>query len=84
MALKPEEIAYTRKVGERKVNISKAAAERQKEAQQKWKREKTVALSIRLSLAADADVIEKLNSVKEKSAYVKALIRADIEREEND
>lgn len=82
MALKPEEIAYTRKRGDKIINISKAAAEKQRQAQKKWKQEQTTALNVRLSFSSDADIIEKLNSVKSKSSYIKALIRADLAKTE--
>lgn len=86
MTLKPDEIAYKRKRGNKVINVSKAAAEKEKAAQKRWKKEQTTALNVRLSFSSDADVIAKLSSVNSKSAYMKALIRADIERErkEND
>ena len=43
----------------------------------------TIRMTLRLNNNTDADVIEKLKSVPSRTEYIKALIRADIEREEN-
>lgn len=81
MTLKHEDIAYRRKNGGRETNVSKAAAEKERAAQLKWRAEKTAALNIRLALDADADIIERLDMVESKTAYIKRLIREDIARD---
>lgn len=78
MALKADEVAYRRKNGGRETNVSKAAAEKERAAQIKWRAEKTAALNIRLSVDNDADIIKKLSEVNSKTDYVKRLIREDI------
>lgn len=78
MALKADEVAYRRKNGGRETNVSKAAAEKERAAQLKWRAEKTAALNIRLALDADADIIKRLDMVDSKTAYIKRLIREDI------
>lgn len=80
MTLKADEIAYRRKKGERETNVSKAAAEKERAAQVKWRAEKTAALNIRLANDSDADIIQKLATVGSKTDYVKNLIRDDIAR----
>lgn len=80
MTLKTEDVAYRRKNGGRETNVSKAAAEKERAAQIKWRAEKTAALNIRLSVDNDADIIEKLASVSSKTEYVKRLIREDINK----
>lgn len=79
MTLKSEDVAYRRKNGGSVTNVSKAAAEKERAAQIKWRAEKTAALNIRLALDADADIIKRLEEVESKTAYVKQLIRADID-----
>lgn len=78
MALKADDVAYRRKNGGRETNVSKAAAEKERAAQIKWRAEKTAALNIRLSVDNDADIIKKLSEVNSKTDYVKRLIREDI------
>lgn len=78
MTLKADEVAYRRKSGGREINISKAAAEKERAAQVKWRTEKTVGLNIRFAIDADADIIRRLEEVDSKTAYVKRLIREDI------
>ena len=51
------------------------------EANKKYKREKTTPISFRLINNTEADIIEKLNSVENKSGYIKNLIRQDIAKE---
>lgn len=80
MTLKTEDVAYRRKNGGRETNVSKAAAEKERAAQIKWRAEKTAALNIRLSVDNDADIIEKLSKVSSKTDYVKRLIRDDINK----
>ena len=46
----------------------------------KFKKEKTVSVNLRLNKNTDADIIAKLESVPSKMGYIKALIRADMEK----
>ena len=46
-----------------------------------YDRERTTMLSVKLHKDHDADIIERLGEVDSKQAYVKTLIRADIEHE---
>lgn len=80
MTLKAEDIAYRRKKGGRESNVSKAAAEKERAAQVKWRAEKTAALNIRLAYDKDSDIIEKLAEADSKTEYVKNLIREDIKK----
>lgn len=82
MTLKADEVAYRRKNGGRETNVSRAAADKERAAQIKWRAEKTAALNIRLALDEDADIIKRLGEVESKTAYVKRLIREDISAEE--
>ena len=50
----------------------------QSEAKNKWDRENTVVVTMKLNRNTDADILEKLNSVDNKQGYIKDLIRADI------
>ena len=47
---------------------------------QKFTKEKTVSVNLRLNKNTDADIIAKLESVPSKMGYIKALIRADMEK----
>ena len=46
--------------------------------QEKYNREKTVVVNIRLVKSTEADIIEQLERQPNKSGYIKSLIRADI------
>ena len=48
----------------------------------KYQKEKTKIIPIRVMLNTEADIIEKLNSVENKSGYIKNLIRQDIAKEQ--
>lgn len=50
------------------------------EAQERYDKENTVRVTIKLNKKYDADIIEKLNSEPSKQGYIKALIRADIRK----
>lgn len=54
----------------------------QKRANAKYEREKTRSIRIKLTLSTDADILAKLDSVGNKQGYIKALIRADLKKEE--
>lgn len=44
----------------------------------KFNKEKTISVHLRLNKNTDADIIAKLESVPSKMGYIKQLIRADI------
>ena len=48
--------------------------------QDRYNKAKTTTVLLRLNKATDADVINALEQQPNKSGYIKALIRADIER----
>lgn len=47
------------------------------EAQERYSRENTIQVKLKLNKKTDADIIEKLNSVDNKQGYIKRLIRED-------
>ena len=49
--------------------------------QQKYDKANTTQIRMKLNLKTDADILAKLESVGNKHGYIKALIRADIEKE---
>ena len=51
--------------------------------QDKYNKEKTITVLIRLFKSTDADIIAKLEQQENKTGYIKALIRADIEKNQN-
>jgi hypothetical protein len=51
--------------------------------QDKYNKEKTITVLIRLFKSTDADIIAKLEQQENKTGYIKALIRADIEKNRN-
>ena len=50
-------------------------------AAEKYNREKTTCVNLRLSINTDADIISHLQTVPSKMGYIKKLIRADMERQ---
>lgn len=48
------------------------------ESQDRWDKENTIQVKLKLNVQNDADIIERLNSVGRKQTYIKELIRADI------
>lgn len=48
------------------------------DAQDRYDKENTIRISIKLNKKTEADIIERLNSVDKKQTYIKELIRADI------
>ena len=46
----------------------------------KFNKEKTKSVQIRLNLNTDADILEKLDGVDSKMGYIKRLIREDIRK----
>lgn len=51
-------------------------------SQQKYDKANTTQIRMKLNLKTDADILAKLESVGNKQGYIKALIRADIEKEQ--
>lgn len=56
------------------------ATESQTRAQKKYDAKHTRQLHLKLNRRTDRDVLEKLDSVPSKQGYIKALIRADLNR----
>lgn len=52
--------------------------QRQKASRRKYDSTKTKQFIMRLRIGADADVIEKLDSVPSKTEYIRSLVRQDI------
>lgn len=50
-------------------------------AQEKYNREKTMTVNLRLVKSTETDIIEKLLSEPNKSGYIKRLIREDIAKQ---
>ena len=50
------------------------------ERQDRYDRENTIQVKLKLNKKHDADIIRKLESVDKKQTYIKALIRDDIEK----
>ena len=48
------------------------------DAQDRYDKENTIRITIKLNKKTESDIIEKLNSVDKKQTYIKELIRADI------
>lgn len=44
----------------------------------KYNKEKTTSITIRLNNKTDADILSKLDTVDSKAGYIKSLIRKDI------
>lgn len=49
--------------------------------QDRYNKEKTTTVLLRLNKSTDADIINHLERTQNKTGYIKALIRADIENE---
>lgn len=47
-------------------------------SQDKYDKENTVQVKLKLNKKTDADILEKLESVDSKQGYIKELIRADL------
>ena len=57
-----------------------AASEALLRAIKKYDQNNTIQLRVKLNKKTDADIIEKVASLDNKQGYIKALIRADIEK----
>lgn len=51
-------------------------------SQDKYDKENTVQVKLKLNKKKDADILGKLDSVEYKQKYIKELIRADISKED--
>lgn len=60
-----------------------ATSEAQMRANAKYDAKATMQIKMKLNKTTDADIIEKLSSVDNKQGYIKSLIRADIEKQNN-
>lgn len=59
--------------------------EAQKRANRKYDQANTRQITLKLNLRTDSDVLERLDDVPNKQGYIKALIRADMAKsDEND
>lgn len=47
---------------------------------ERWQRENVVRITVKLNKNTDADILEKLETVDSRQGYIKALIRADINK----
>ena len=54
-----------------------------KKAQEKYKKESTTIINMRLHNERDSDIIDRLNNVASKQGYIKQLIREDIAKRPN-
>lgn len=54
--------------------------EAQKRAQERYDREKTQRVQLKLNIGTDADILARLEEVDSKQGYIKRLIREDMKR----
>ena len=59
------------------------AIEKKPNAHDIWQRENTVQYHFKAMKRTESDIINKLDSVPNKAGYIKALIRADIAKDDN-
>lgn len=57
------------------------ATEAQRRASEKYDRDNTIQVKMKLNKKKDADIINKLNTVSSKQGYIKSLIRKDLYKE---
>lgn len=57
-----------------------ATSKARKAATRRYDEKNTRQIVMKLNLKTDADILEKLDSVKNRQGYIKALIRADMEK----
>lgn len=60
------------------------ATEAQIKAIRKYEKENMKRVTFMFNLKNDADILNRLESVPSKAGYIKALIRADIARQQNE
>ena len=51
------------------------------DAQERYDKENTFRITVKLNKKTETDIIERLNSVDRKQTYIKELIRADISKD---
>jgi hypothetical protein len=51
------------------------------QAKRDWMKENTTVITIKLNHRTDADILERLTSVDNRSGYIKQLIREDIAKD---
>ena len=56
------------------------SSEAHRRAVAKYDAAKTRQVKLKLNLETDADILQRLNEVPNKQTYIKALIRADMEK----
>lgn len=56
------------------------ATQAQIRASEKYDRENTIRISLKLNKTTDAEILKKLDSVASKQGYIKELILADINK----
>lgn len=54
------------------------------EAQKRWEKENVITVSFSLSKNADPDLYDFIRSLSNKSAYLRELVRADLNRRERE
>lgn len=54
--------------------------ESQRLAANRWERENTKTFTIKCYLKTDSDILEHLQTIDNRNAYIKGLIRADMDR----
>ena len=64
-------------MGKREYNEARA------KANQKWEKANVKRLLVKLYLNTDKDILEKLETMKNKQGYIKQLIRKDIAEDRN-
>ena len=52
------------------------------DAQERYDKENTIRVTMKLNKKTESDIIEQLNNVDKKQTYIKELIRADINKED--
>ena len=64
--------------GRKRTLTKRQYAKNQAKAQAEWRKANLKAISIRFDISDDADILQKLGSVPNKTDYLRKLIRADI------
>lgn len=57
-----------------------ATSKARKAATRRYDEKNTRQIMLKLNLKTDSDILEKLGSVENRQGYIKALIRADMEK----
>ena len=67
--------------GRKKTLTARQAKKNALAANERWRSSHTKIVNIRLNIESDSDVISKLDSVPNKTDYIRSLIREDIDNE---